>query len=163
MNNLFIIAAIGKNNELGKNNNLIWRLHEDMHFFKEHTIGKDIVMGRKTFESLPGLLPKRKHIVLTKSNISIPKVLIFHNKEDILYYASKQQNEIAIIGGSSIYKLFIDDVDKMLLTEIDDTCKDADVFFPEFNQDEWYKTILSEKEENNIKYKHTEYIRKLTK
>ena len=63
MNNLSMIAAIGKNNELGYENKLLWHLKEDMQFFRKTTTGKTIIMGRKTFESLPGLLPKRKHII----------------------------------------------------------------------------------------------------
>ena len=64
-----IIAAVGKNRELGKNNDLIWHLHEDMKFFKENTMGKPIVMGKKTLDSLPKLLPGRKHLVLTHQDI----------------------------------------------------------------------------------------------
>lgn len=66
MKNITMIAAIGKNNELGKKNDLIWHFSEDMRFFREQTINKPIIMGRKTLESLPKLLPKRKHIVLSR-------------------------------------------------------------------------------------------------
>ena len=161
MNNLSMIASRGKNGELGRNNQLIWRFHEDMKFFKKNTINKDIVMGRKTLESLPGLLPKRRHIVLTHSDIYIPGVIVFHNKNDILNYAFVQDEEVVIIGGESIYRLFIDDVDRILLTEIDDVCVDADAFFPDFNQDNFYKNILGKKRENNINFQHVEYTRKL--
>ena len=65
---IILIAAIGKNYELGKDNHLIWRISEDLDFFKKITMGKKIVMGRKTFESLPKMLPGRKHIVLSRSN-----------------------------------------------------------------------------------------------
>ena len=71
---LSIIAAIGKNNELGKDNDLLWRFPEDMKFFRETTMGHKIVMGRKTFESLPKLLPGRGHIVLTRQDLEIPNV-----------------------------------------------------------------------------------------
>ena len=135
MNNLTIIAAIGKNNELGYKNGLIWRLKEDMKFFKENTIGKPIVMGRKTLESLPKLLPNRTHIVLTHQDIVIPGVIIIHSKEELFNLIKDE--EVMIIGGESIYKMFIDDVDKMLLTEIDKEYKDADAYFPEFNKDNW--------------------------
>ena len=73
---LSIIAAIGQNNELGINNQLIWHLKKDMKFFKETTINHKIVMGRKTFESLPKLLVNREHIILTKQNINLPNVKI---------------------------------------------------------------------------------------
>ena len=71
-----IIAAIGKNRELGKDNKLIWRIKEDMQFFKDNTIGKPIVMGRKTYESLPNKLPNRKHIILTSKNLSLDDDII---------------------------------------------------------------------------------------
>jgi len=158
MNNLTIIAAIGKNNELGYKNGLIWRLKEDMKFFKENTIGKPIVMGRKTLESLPKLLPNRTHIVLTHQDIEIPGVIIIHSKEELFQMLKKE--EIMIIGGESIYKMFIDDVDKMLLTEIDKEYKDADAYFPEFNKDNWNIKVLSRKVENNISYNHIEYTKK---
>ena len=149
MNNLTIIAAIGKNNELGYKNGLIWRLKEDMKFFKENTIGKPIVMGRKTLESLPKLLPNRTHIVLTHQDIVIPGVIIIHSKEELFNLIKDE--EVMIIGGESIYKMFIDDVDKMLLTEIDKEYKDADAYFPEFNKDNWNIKVLSRKVENNIR------------
>ena len=114
MNNLTIIAAVGKNNELGYKNKLIWKLKEDMKFFKDKTIVKPIVMWRKTLESLPKLLPNRTHIVLTHQDIEIPGVIIIHNKEEL--FKLIKDEEIMIIGGESIYKLFINDVDKILLT-----------------------------------------------
>ena len=76
-----IIAAIGKNKELGVNNNLIWHLPQDLKFFKEITTGKTIVMGRKTFESLPRMLPNRKHIVISTSNDFPKEVTVYHSVE----------------------------------------------------------------------------------
>lgn len=161
MNNLILIGAIGKNNELGKNNGLIWYLPGDLKFFKENTINHTIVMGYNTFVSLPKLLVKRKHIVLTTKNISFPDgVIVYNNKESVIEYAKNTNEDIFIIGGASVYKEFISVSDRLLLTEIDATCKDADVYFPEFNKDEWNKDIISENEYNDIKYKHVLYKRK---
>ena len=161
MKNITMIAAIGKNRELGKNNDLIWHLKEDMKFFKDQTMGKPIVMGRKTFESLPKLLPGRKHIILTKQKLDVPEeVLLFHNKEDVLDYIKSYQEEVMIIGGASIYKEFLEDSNKLVLTEIDDEDKTADTYFPYFDKEEWLKEELSTEEENNIKYKHIMYTRK---
>lgn len=161
MKNITMIAAIGKNRELGKNNDLIWHLKEDMKFFKDQTMGKPIVMGRKTFESLPKLLPGRKHIILTKQKLDVPEeVLLFHNKEEILDYIKSYQEEVMIIGGASIYKEFLEDSNKLVLTEIDDEDKTADTYFPYFDKNEWLKEELSQVEENNIKYKHIIYTRK---
>ena len=161
MKNITMIAAIGKNRELGKNNDLIWHLKEDMKFFKDQTMGKPIVMGRKTFESLPKLLPGRKHIILTKQKLDVPEeVLLFHNKEDVLDYIKSYQEEVMIIGRASIYKEFLEDSNKLVLTEIDDEDKTADTYFPYFDKNEWLKEELSTEEENNIKYKHIIYTRK---
>ena len=158
MNNLTIIAAVGKNNELGYKHKLIWKLKEDMKFFKDNTIGKPIVMGRKTLESLPKLLPNRTHIVLTHQDIEIPGVIIIHNKEEL--FKLIKDEEIMIIGGESIYKLFINDVDKILLTEINEEFKEADAYFPTFNKNNWHRKVLSKKLDNNISFNHIEYTRK---
>lgn len=161
MNNLILIGAIGKNRELGKDNKLIWYIPDDLKFFKEKTINHTIVMGYNTFLSLPKLLKDRKHIVLTSKNIKLPdEVIIFHDKESVLNYAKEKDEDIFIIGGASIYKQFIDDADKMYLTEIDAIDDNADVYFPEFNKNNWNSEILKEKEYENISYKHVLYKRK---
>ena len=161
MKNITMIAAVGKNLELGKNNDLIWHLKEDMKFFKEQTMGKPIIMGRKTFESLPKLLPGRKHIILTKQDLDLPEeVLIFHDKEDLLEYIKDYKEEVMIIGGASIYKEFLKDSNKLILTEIDAEDSTAEAYFPEFNKEEWNKELLKEIDDEEIKYKHIVYIRK---
>lgn len=161
MKNITMIAAIGKNNELGKNNDLIWHFSEDMRFFREQTINKPIIMGRKTLESLPRILPKRKHIVLSRRSEGYPEeVLVMNSKEDALKWIEEYQDEVMVIGGASIYKEFLDYSEKLILTEIEAYDKEADVFFPIFNKDEWYEQTLSEHIENNISYKHKIYIRK---
>lgn len=160
MNNITLIAAIGKNNELGYNNDLIWKLKEDMKFFKDNTKEKTVVMGRKTLDSIKKPLPNRTNIVLTNQNIYIPGVLVIHSKEQLYHLIKEYHQEIMIIGGESIYKLFIDDADKLLLTEIDDTFNKADTYFPEFNKNNWNKKVLSKRIENNISYNHIEYTKK---
>ena len=102
-------------------------------------------MGYNTFLSLPKLLVKRKHIVLTHKDIILPDgVIKFNNKESVLEYAKNNNEDIFIIGGASVYKEFIDDSDRMILTEIDDKCDSADVYFPEFDENDWNKTIIKE-------------------
>ena len=155
-----IIAAIGKNNELGKNNDLIWHLPGDLKFFKETTTGKTIIMGRKTFESLPKMLPNRHHIVISSSNNFPEEVEVYNNLEDLLNEKKDINDELFVIGGASIYRLFMDYADKLYLTEIDAECKDADAYFPAFNKEEWDKDILKENENNDIFYKHVLYKRK---
>ena len=163
MKNVTIIAAIGKNNELGKNNDLIWRFKEDMDFFKEQTMGKPMAMGYKTFYSLREgkPLPGRKHIVLTSRNLEEnDQIIIVRSLEELLKYIEEYKDEVMIIGGASIYKSMLDYADKLVLTEIDAEDKEADAYFPTFNREEWNSEELSSHEENNIKYKHLVYTRK---
>ncbi len=160
MNNITMIAAVGKNLELGRNNDLIWKFKEDMKFFKENTMGKPIVMGYNTFISLPKLLPGRKHIVLSRSHDDLgPEVDIVKSVDELLEKIIEYE-EVMIIGGASIYNQMLSYSNKLLLTEIDAEATDADAFFPEFNKDEWDSEVISENEENKIKYKHLSYTRK---
>ena len=161
MKNITMIAAVGKNLELGKNNKLLWPLKEDLQFFKQHTMGKPIVMGRKTLESLPRLLPGRKHIVLTRSHLDDNReIIVVHSKEELLDWIRTYQEEVMIIGGASVYQEMLADSEKLYLTEIEKEDREADAFFPYFNKEEWNREILSENEENNISYKHLVYTRK---
>ena len=98
MKRITIIAAIGKNNELGKNNDLIWKIPEDLKFFKEQTLNKPIVMGKNTLDSLPGLLPNRLHLVLTHQKIEETEQLkVFNNYEKFLEFIDKLDEEVMII------------------------------------------------------------------
>ena len=158
--NINIIAAIGKNNELGKNNDLIWKFKEDMKFFKETTMGHPIVMGRRTFESLPNILPGRENIVISTNNINNDKIMLYKSIKEFLISYKNYSNDVFIIGGASLYKAFIDISSNIYLTEIDAIEKEADVYFPIFNKEEFNKEIIKELEENNIKYRHVLYKRK---
>lgn len=158
--NLKMIAAIGKNNELGKNNDLIWHLKEDLKFFKEKTTGTTIVMGSNTFYSLPKMLPNRKHIVFSSKNNFPEGVIVYNDINKFIEDYKDKDEDIYVIGGGMIYKLFINEVDEIYLTEIDEEEKDASVYFPEFNKEEFDKEILCNHEENNIKYSHVLYRRR---
>ena len=159
MKNITMIAAVGKNLELGKDNNLIWRFKEDMKFFREQTMGKPMIMGMKTLESLPKLLPGRLHIVLTSRNPELdPSVVVAHSIDEVLEISSKYP-EVMVIGGASIYKQMLEYSDKLILTEIDQSA-DADVYFPKFDKSEWNSEVIGDIEENNVHYKHLVYTRK---
>ena len=164
MENISLIAAIGKNGELGKDNTLIWHLKEDLAFFKEQTMGKPIIMGMNTFKSLPKLLPGRKHIVLTsKTNLDIdPSVEIVHTKAELFDLVDTLDDEVFIIGGARVYAEFIEYASKLYLTEIDAEEKTADVYFPEFDHDDYERSVLSEHVDptNDIHYKHVLYKKK---
>lgn len=158
---LSLIAAIGENNELGKDNNLIWHLPGDLKFFKETTMGKTIAMGYNTYLSLPKRLPGRKYIVFTFKDRELdPDIEIFHDRKTFLDSIKDREEEIFIIGGASIYKQFINDCENLYLTEVEATCKDADVYFPEFNRDDYTSELIKENEDKGIKYKHMVYRRK---
>jgi len=157
MGKIYLIAAIGENNELGKDNKLIWHLPGDLQFFKEKTLNKVIVMGYNTFKSLGRILPKRVHIVITSKD-NIDGVLVFNSIEEVLNYI-KDIDEVYVIGGASIYNQFIDYCDGMYLTEIDKSY-DADVYFPKFNEEDFDRKVLVKKYENDTSYSHVFYERK---
>ena len=161
MKSINLIAAVGENNELGYQNDLIWHLKEDMKFFRTTTSGHPIIMGRKTFESLPHLLPNRTHLVLSHQSILNPEVKTFHSKEEIDAYLSKLDEEVFVIGGASIYKMFILEAMKIYLTEIK-ASHQADVYFPTFNKEEFNKKTLLEGEEQETHYTINQYTRRIT-
>ena len=153
-----IIAAIGKNNELGLNNDLIWHLPNDLKYFKEKTMNQIIVMGYNTFVSLGRILPNRKHVVLTFEKIRLPlDVIQFNNLEDLNNYI--KDKDVFIIGGASMYKQFIDKADRLYLTEIDSTHK-ADAYFPNFDKNLYDKEILGSNNDNGVSYQFTLYKRR---
>ena len=155
-----MIAAIGKNNELGKNNNLIWHFKEDMKFFKETTMGHKVVMGRKTYESLPGGLPGREVIVISTRPVD-GNIKLYDNINSIVDKYKNSEEEIFICGGASIYKQFLQYANKLYLTEIDSEDKEADTFFPKINKKEWKRKKLADFEQNEIKFKMYLYERKI--
>lgn len=155
-----IIAAIGKNNELGKNNDLIWHIKDDLKYFQSLTMGKKIVMGANTYKSLPKKLQGRKYVILSKSLKGIEDALVYQNFDELLAYLNELDEEVMVIGGASIYELFIPYADKLYLTEVDATAP-ADVFFPQFDKEKYNKKIIKECLENNINYKFVVYERYL--
>ena len=160
MGNVSIIAAIGQNNELGSDNKLIWHLPNDLKFFKNTTMGKDIIMGSNTFYSLPKILPGRRNIVLTTKNIENDQVLLLHSKEELITYLKQVKQEVMIIGGASIYSQMLEYANKLYLTEIEATKTDADAYFPKINYQDWEIQVLGTNQDNDIFYKHVLYKRK---
>ena len=157
--NLELIAAIGKNNELGFNNELIWKIKKDLEQFKKITMGKNLIMGFNTYKSLPKKLDGRDYIVLTRKIKEIENVTIYNNKEDLIKNINENEKYI-VIGGSQIYKLFIEDVYIMYLTQIEDTFKIADTYFPNFDENKYIKELLMESNQDNIYYKQYKYVRR---
>lgn len=132
--NISLIAALSQNHVIGDQNKLPWNLPNDLKNFREITLNKTIVMGRKTLESIGRALPKRRNIVLTRdTNFKFEGVEIINNFKEIL---NLQDPEIMIIGGEEIYKLFLPYASKLYLTQVDIKIK-GDAFFPEFNKNQW--------------------------
>lgn len=154
--NISIIAAVGRNYELGRNNDLIWHFHKDMVFFRETTTGSTVLMGRKTFESLPKALPKRRNIVITNDKNYIAEgAEVCHSVDEALELC--KNDNVFVIGGGKIYQQFIDTADSLYLTEIEAECADADTYFPIFNKADYSREVLAEHEENGIRFSHILY------
>lgn len=144
---LSIIAALNENLVIGKDNKLPWHIPEDLKRFKKLTTGKTIIMGRKTFESLPGILPNRKHIIITGNmdyNYDNDNVEIVHNIDEILKYEDCK-DEVFIIGGGKIYEEFLPHCKKLYLTKVH-LKQSGDTYFPKFNMSD-YKILENEKHE----------------
>ena len=154
-----IIAAVGRNLELGRGNELIWHFKEDMKFFKETTMGSSVIMGRKTFESLPKALPGRKNIVITNNNsYSAEGAVTVHSVDEALKSADSQ--EVFVIGGGKIYEQLLPVTDKLYLTEIEAECPDADTYFPSFNKEEYTREVIASYQADGISFSHICYTRK---
>lgn len=138
MNNLSAIVVIAENSAIGKNNDLLCHLPADLKHFKELTMGHTIIMGRRTFESLPkGALPGRENIVVTRNaDYQAAGAVVCHSVDEALQKAS-MPGERFIIGGAPLYAATIDKVDMLHLTELHASFADADTFFPQINRDEW--------------------------
>lgn len=151
--NISVIAAVARNGAIGLGNRLLYWLPNDMKRFKALTTGSTIIMGRKTFESLPkGALPNRRNIVLsrTASFDSFPGAECFASLEDALSSCADNEN-VFIIGGESVYRDSMDVACRLVLTEVDDEPAEADVFFPQIDSAVWRK-VSEERHEADEKH-----------
>ena len=130
-----LIAAVASNGVIGKDNELIWRLPADMAYFTRHTLGKPVLMGRKTFESLNRPLRDRTNVILSRTMTEAPEgcELVRSVSEAIDKY---RDAEMMVIGGAEIYAQTLDAADRLLLTEIDQSFE-GDTYFPEFDRSQW--------------------------
>lgn len=134
---LTLIAAAAENNALGKDNDLLWHLPIDFKRFKKLTSGHCIIMGRKTFESLPGLLPKRTHIVITRQKeYTAESCIVTSSLEEAVKIAYNQDETPFVIGGGEIYKQSMDIANVIELTRVHAEVE-ADTFFPEIDESKW--------------------------
>lgn len=152
-----LIAAIGKNNELGKNNTLVWSMPNDLKYFREKTSGHPVIMGRKTFESIGHPMPNRKNIIITRDkNYKKEGIEVAHSLEEALNIVPHKTKEIFIIGGEGIFKESMNIADRLYITHIDATDKDADVFFPEIIPIVWNEVShIEHKKDKDNPYDYT--------
>ena len=156
-----IIAAMDKNRLIGSDNGLPWHLPADFKHFKEVTLGKPVLMGRKTFDSIGRPLPGRKNIVISRSGFSADGIDVVDSIDSGLELVEDAE-EVMIIGGANIYEQMISRAEKMYLTFVDADCE-GDAWFPEINQLEW--DMLDQQnfkadEKNNFNFSVVTYQRK---
>jgi dihydrofolate reductase len=148
-----IIVAIGENNAIGKNNQLLWHLPADLRHFKNITSGHTIIMGRKTFDSVGKPLPNRRNIVVTRQDIKIEGCEVVKSIDEAIALC-KGEDEVFIGGGAEIYRLAMAKTDRIYLTIVHEVF-DADTFFPEINFSEWVETAHEDHqpdEKNKLSY-----------
>ncbi len=145
-----MIAAAAENNALGKDNDLVWHLPDDFKRFKRLTSGHYIIMGRKTFESFPKLLPDRTHVIITRNKDYQPEGTIVVNSLEEALRVSKLDEQPFIIGGGEMYKMGLEKADRIELTRVHSEF-DADTYFPEINEANWelVKEKFHEKDEKH--------------
>mgnify|MGYP000091338255 CR=1 FL=1 len=164
-----IVVAKSANNAIGKDNDLLWRLPDDFRFFKRVTLGSYVIMGRKTFDSLPGMLPDRHFVIVTRQqDYQAPEGHHAVNSLEAAFdlcEVQQEQKQVFIIGGGVIYKDSLDKglVDKMLITEVDAEIEEADTFFPEFDKSEWveeYRNHHPADEKHKYAFDFVTYVKK---
>ena len=145
-----IIAAVSENGVIGKDGDIPWHYPEDLEHFREKTTGHSVIMGRKTYFSLPEdfrPLPDRKNIVLSRSNPNLPEeVELAESLEQAWKKAREHSDKAFIIGGANVYEQSMDEADKMILTRIHKEY-DGDTFFPEWDEENWEKVKEEERKE----------------
>jgi dihydrofolate reductase len=156
-----MIAAVARNRAIGYKNKLIYWLPNDLKRFKQLTTGHTIVMGRKTFDSLPkGALPNRRNCVLTRSKRELPGCECFGSWDEFAATCQAEE-EVYVIGGESLYRSLIDKADRLCLTEVDDEPQQADTFFPDYSrgwQEAWRENHEAD-EKHSHSYAFVDYVR----
>lgn len=150
-----LIACIGKKRELGKNGQLVFHIKEDMKFFKETTMGHKIVMGRKTWESLPGKLPGRTNVVISRHEVEGADETV----TDITKFVDENKDtdeEIFVIGGGMVYFEFLKYAKNLYLTEVDMDAE-ADTYFPDFDKNQYVRTVIKGGKDHDLTYTFVRY------
>lgn len=178
---LSLIVAVAQNNAIGRNNELLWHISEDLKYFKETTTGHPVIMGRKTYESIGRPLPGRRNIVVTRGvpqedgtiayNITVPPIKnpqttsleILPNLDEAVAIAKESEQEFFIMGGGQLYNQTFPFADRLYITKIYAVAEDADTFFPAVDETEWKVLRSSGRKsdpENGIEFEFLVYGRK---
>jgi len=156
---LSLIAVIGKKRELGKQGKLLFHIPEDMQFFKETTMGRKVLMGRKTWESLPGKLKERTNIVVSRNLITG----VDESITDLAKFIEENKDteeEIFVIGGGMVYFETLPHAKKLYLTEVEAEAPEADAWFPEFDKQKYDKEVIKKGQRDDLAYAIVKYTRK---
>lgn len=145
-----LLVAMDRNCVIGYKNDLPWYLPRDLRFFKETTMGGTIIMGRKTFEAIGRILPKRKHVVLTRQQIDFPEEVEVISDVSVIMERNRQNpdEEYFVIGGGNIFKQVLPYADRMYITWIDEAFE-GDTYFPEFAEEDWHLTSKEKGEKDD--------------
>lgn len=160
---LSAIVAISENNAIGKDNQLPWHLPDDLKFFKKTTIGKPVLMGRKTFESLGKPLPGRLNIVVShQQDLHLPEgVLLYNNLDEALKRLEQEPvDEAFVIGGGKIFEETINDLDRLYVTRVKTVIEGATAFFPEVDHTHW-KLVWEEPHDADERHRYSFTFQKL--
>ena len=165
---LSLIVATAQNNAIGRNNELLWHISEDLKYFKSTTTGHPVIMGRKTYESIGRPLPGRRNIVVTRGTIEMPQVKnpqttsfeVSNNLDEVISLARNSENEFFVMGGGELYKQTFSCADRLYITKIYAEAEGADTFFPVVDEAEWKVVKEGERltdEENGIEFQFIVY------
>lgn len=157
--NLALIACVSQDGGLGKDNQLLWVFPADQRFFRQTTMGHPVVMGGNTFASIGRALPGRENIVLSRGEVKTDGVKWFNDKSQLDAYLADLAGEKFIIGGASLYQLYLPEAEVLYLTEIASQ-KPADVYFPKFERQNYNAEVLQQGEIDGVKYRMIKYTRK---
>ncbi|MDD7463464.1 MAG: dihydrofolate reductase [Anaerococcus sp.] len=159
-----IILAVDENFAIGKDNKLLFHISEDLKHFKKTTLNSIVIMGRKTYESMGGALPKRDNLILTRNkDYKAEDAKVFTDKEDILTYVKNNPDKEAfVIGGGEIVNIFLDDCDEAIITKVMEKVEDADTYLHNFDKDPDFDLVEESdiKEEDGVKFIYVRYRRK---
>lgn len=157
-----IIAAVARNRAIGYNGDMVYFIKEDLRRFRQLTTGHTVIMGRRTFHSLPkGALPNRRNIVLSRTETNFPGCDVYTSLSEALKYIADNE-EAFIIGGASLYKEGLAVANRLYLTEIDAVPPHADVFFPEYDDGTWQIETKKERPAtaDTPAYTYVDYVRR---